>query len=386
MTATITQPDDTLYEDFLRTVREWCENEVAPRAREIDDTSAFFPDLMRQGAELGLHGLIFDDGGAVDLTYLDLADETTQLVASYSGAVALGLAIGRLHSYLLARYAEPAVASAWFPLLQAGEAFGAFAISEPDAGTDVRGITTMAVPDGDGFRINGEKAWVTQGPAASFAVVLTKLGSRERRADTAAFVVPFDAPGVTVGKDEPMVGFRGMPMANLALNDVWLPADHRLRVDGFRGMMDGVNLSRIDAAGYAVGFLRGCLREAGTYASQRRAFGSAIGDLQAVQLKLGSMSTDHAAARALLQQAVRSFQAGDGGDPILLAQAKLFASDAAMRHTVEAVQVFGGYGMHHEYPVQRMMRDAKITQIFDGTSEILALMVGRAAVRDAASY
>jgi alkylation response protein AidB-like acyl-CoA dehydrogenase len=378
--------EDTTYRDFLRTVREWCEKEVAPRARDIDERSAFFPDLLRQGAGLGLHGLIFDDAGGIDLTYFDLAHETTELVASYSGAVALGLCIGRLHPYLLAKYAEPQVAAAWVPRLLRAEVFGAFAISEPDAGTDVRGITSLAVPDGGGYRLNGEKAWVTQGTAASFAIVLTKVGSRDRRAETAAFVVPFDSPGVTVGKDEPMAGFRGIAECNLALSDVWVPADHRLRVDGFRGMMEGVNLSRIDAAGYAVGFLRGCLRRAGQYAAERIAFEAPIGSLQAIQLKLGHMATDYAAARALLAKAVRSFQAGGGGDPILLAQAKLFAADAAMRHAVEAVQILGGYGMHQDYEVERLMRDAKITQIFDGTSEILALMVGRDAVRGAAAY
>ena len=377
---------DAAYGDFLRTVREWCEKDVAPRARDIDERSAFFPDLMRQGAELGLHGLIFDDAGKIDLTYFDLAHETTELVASYSGAVALGLCIGRLHPYLLAKYAEEAVAAAWVPRLLEAEVFGAFAISEPDAGTDVRGITSVAVPDGDGYRLNGEKAWVTQGPVAAMAIVLTKVGTRERKAATAAFVVPFDTPGVTVGKDEPMAGFRGMPMCTLALSDVWVPADHRLKVDGFRGMMEGVNLSRIDAAGYAVGFLRGCLRRAGVYASERQAFEAPIGSLQAIQLKLGLMATDYAAARALLAAAVRSFQKGEGGDPILLAAAKLFASNAAMRHAVEAVQVFGGYGMHREYEMERMMRDAKITQIFDGTSEILALMMGRDVVRGAAAY
>ena len=336
---------------------------------------------------MGLHGLIFDDAGQIDLTYFDLAHETTELVASYSGAVALGLCIGRLHPYLLAKYAEPAVAAAWVPRLLRAEVFGAFAISEPDARTDVRRDHQRGRARWGRNRLNGEKAWVTQGPAAAMAIVLTKIGSRDRKADTGAFLVPFDTPGVTVGKDEPMAGFRGMPGCNLALSDVWVPADHRLRVDGFRGMMmEGVNLSRIDAAGYAVGFLRGCLRRAGAYAAERRAFEAPIGSLQAIQLKLGHMATDYAAARALLAQAVRSFQAGGGGDPILLAEAKLFASDAAMRHAVEAVQVFGGYGMHREYEIERHMRDAKVTQIFDGTSEILALTVGRDVVRGAAAY
>jgi alkylation response protein AidB-like acyl-CoA dehydrogenase len=367
---------------FLGVVAEFCTSRVAPRAQEIDLTGEFFPDLLAEAAELGLQGLIFTDGGAIDPTMFALAHETTELIASYSGAVALGVSIARLHGYLLAAYAPAPVRDRWLPGLIDGTVRGCFALSEPHSGTDIRAGRTVAVQvDADTVSISGEKAWITQSPAAHFCIVLSKLGGTDRDAPTAAFVVPLDTPGVTVGQDEPMSGFRGMPMANVHFDDCRVPSGWRLDVDGFRGMLEGLNLARLDAGCYGVGFMRAALREAGAYARDRIAFGKPLADLQVVQEKLGHMHADYLAARGLLREGVSSFATGGGGDPHLISAAKMFATDAAMRHTVEAVQLHGGYGAHLHYPVQRLMRDAKITQIIDGTSEIHALMLGRAAVR-----
>ncbi len=367
---------------LLEVVRDFCEKEIEPRAQAIDETGQFFPELIERAASIGLQGLIFTDDGAIDPAGFALAHETTELIASYSGAVALALGIARLHGYLLASYAPDELRDRWLPGLIDGTAFGSFALSEPHSGTDVRAGRTVARRiDADTYSLSGEKAWITQSPVAHFAVVLTKLENRDRDADTAAFVVPLDAEGVSVGQDEPMLGFRGMPMAGLHFDDCLVPATARLNVNGFRGMLEGLNLARLDAGCYGLGFLRGALRETSRYVGSRESFGATLADRQTVQEKLGHMYTDYLAARHLLLAGVDSFAGGNGGDPHLISAAKLMATDAAMRHTVTAVQLHGGYGAHLHYPVQRMMRDAKITQIIDGTSEIHALMLGRAVTR-----
>ena len=379
---TLTYELDSDAREFLGVVNDFCVSRVAPRAQDIDLSGEFFPDLLAEAAEIGLQGLIFTDDGAIDPTMFALAHETTELVASYSGAVALGISIARLHGYLLAAYAPADIRHRWLPGLIDGSIRGSFALSEPHSGTDIRaGRTVATVIDADTVSITGEKAWITQSPAAHFCIVLAKLGSADRDAATGAFVVPLDADGVTVGQDEPMSGFRGMPMANVHFDDCRVPAAWRLDVDGFRGMLEGLNLARLDAGCYGVGFMRAALRETSAYVRDRQAFGKSLADLQIVQEKLGRMHADYLAARVLLREGVASFAGGAGGDAHLISAAKMVASDAAMRHTVEAVQLHGGYGVHLHYPVQRLMRDAKIIQIIDGTSEIHALMLGRAAAR-----
>ncbi|MBN3454966.1 acyl-CoA dehydrogenase family protein [Mycobacterium sp. DSM 3803] len=379
---TLTSQLDADAEEFLGVVNDFCVSQVAPRAQEIDLTGEFFPDLLAAAAEIGLQGLIFTEDGNIDPTMFALAHETTELVASYSGAVALGISISRLHGYLLAAYAPPHLRDRWLPGLIDGTLRGSFALSEPHSGTDIRaGRTVARVVDPVTVSITGEKAWITQSPVAHFCIVLTKLGSPDRDAETAAFVVPLDTEGVTVGADEPMSGFRGMPMANVHFDDCRIPASWRLDVDGFRGMLEGLNLARLDAGCYGVGFMRAALRETSAYVRDRQAFGKTLAELQIVQEKLGHLHADYLAARSLLREGVASFAAGGGGDAHLISAAKMVASDAAMRHAVEAVQLHGGYGVHLHYPVQRLMRDAKITQIIDGTSEIHALMLGRAAAR-----
>jgi alkylation response protein AidB-like acyl-CoA dehydrogenase len=369
-------------QEFLGVVNDFCQSRVAPRAQEIDLSGEFFPDLLADAAAIGLQGLIFSEDGKIDPAMFALAHETTELIASYSGAVALGISIARLHGYLLAAYAPPEIRDRWLPGLMDSSIRGAFALSEPHSGTDIRaGRTVATTVDADTVSISGEKAWITQSPEAHFCIVLAKLESADRDAPTGAFVVPLDADGVAVGKDEPMSGFRGMPMANVHFDGCRVPSSSRLDVDGFRGMLEGLNLARLDAGCYGVGFMRAALRETSTYVRDREAFGRTLADLQIVQEKLGHMHADYLAARGLLREGVESFAAGGGGDAHLISAAKMFASDAAMRHTIEAVQLHGGYGVHLHYPVQRLMRDAKITQIIDGTSEIHALMLGRAAAR-----
>lgn len=367
--------------ELLDVVNRFCEEQVSPVAKAIDERAEFFPSILKAAAGIGLQSILTEADGSIQLDSLLLAHETNELIASYSGAVALGISITRLHAYLLCRYASPQTRDRWLPGLLEGTTFGSFMISEPHAGTDVRAIQTVARRDGDGWILTGEKAWITQSPVADFGIVLAKLHSAERQAETGAFVIDYASAGVTVGRDEPMSGFRGMPMANVRLDEVRVSDDDRLRVEGFSGMLEGVNLARLDAAGYGLGFMRGCLRECASYTASREAFGAPISDLQLVQAAMGQMLADYLSARELVISATRSFMMGDGGNNALISAAKVQATEAAMRTATMAVQLLGGSGVHLDYPVQRFMRDAKVIQIIDGTTQIHLLMLGRTVSR-----
>ncbi|MGD9525908.1 acyl-CoA dehydrogenase family protein [Pseudonocardia sp.] len=370
--------------ELLAVVQEFCEKEVAPRVRDIEDAAAIYDtDLLRTAAAIGLQGLIFDGEGGIEPAGFVPAHETNEIVASYSGSLALALSIARLHGYMLCRYAAPEIRDRWLPGLVAGEAFGAFAISEPHAGTDVRAITTVARRDGDDYVLDGEKSWITQGPRSEFAVVLAKLEHRGREADTAAFVVDLGTPGASAGPAEPLIGFRGVPLGTLSFSGCRVPEAARMRVDGFGGMLDGVNLARLDCASYALGFLRGALRECTTYLADREAFGAPLVRNPLLQAQLGTMLAAYLAGRHLAHAALGSFAAGggDGVDTALVSAAKLVTTESAMAQSTVAVQLLGGAGVHTDHLVQSYFRDSKIIEIIDGTSQIHQLMLGRTAAR-----
>ncbi|PKW15548.1 acyl-CoA dehydrogenase family protein [Saccharopolyspora spinosa] len=368
--------------ELLTVVQEFCEKEVLPRAREIEDGTAIYDtELLHTAAAIGLQSLIVDERGAVDPEGFVLAHETNEIIASYSGSFALALSIARLHAYMLCSYANPEVRDQWLPGLLAGTGFGAFAISEPHAGTDVRAITTVARRDGDDYVLDGEKSWITQGPRAEFAVVLAKLDHRGRDAETAAFVVDLAAEGASAGPAEPLIGFRGVPLGTLNFSGVRVPAVARMNVEGFSGMLEGVNLARLDCASYALGFIRGALRECSTYLGEREAFGGPLSRNPLLQAQLGSMLAAYLSGRNLTHAALESFAAGGGGDNTLVSAAKLTTTEAAMAQSTVAVQLLGGSGVHTDYLVQSYFRDSKIIQIIDGTSQIHQLMLGRTVSR-----
>jgi len=356
-------------------------DDVAPRAAAIDRDGAFFGDLLERAASLGLQRILTGPDGLPDATRIDEAREVSEVIAVESPAVALAIAGTRLTGYLLGKYAPKHVRDRWLESTLGGRTFGSFAITEPGAGTDVRAMTTQATLDGDRYILNGTKCWVGFAPVADFAVVLAKVGSTERDAPMVALVVDMSSPGASGRPGPELSGFRGMPNGELIFDDVSVPAIDRLDVEGFAGMMDGLNMARIDAAAYACGLLRASLRASLERANARVAFGRPLAELAIIQRKIGRMATDYHAARALTQRAALSFADGAGGDQDLISMAKMFASDAARRATDEAMQIHGALGIVTDEPVNRMHRDAKVTQIFDGTSEIHETMLGRRALR-----
>ena len=220
----------------------------------------------------------------------------------------------------------------------------------PDAGTDVRAISTVATRDRDGWILNGGKKWIGLAPYAAFNVVLAKLDHDGRDAETVALVIDLESDGISRSGPLDLMSFRGMPLGELTFNDVKVPAGSALKVAGFKGMMEGINLARVDAASYGCGFIKAAIRECSVRANNRTAFGQPLSNVQVIQTKIGLMATDYEAARLLTLAASDSFALGHGGDPILLSKAKLFSTDAAMRHAVEAVQIFGALGRPPQQP------------------------------------
>lgn len=368
---------------ILSATKEFCERDVAPVASSIDADATFRPDLIRAAGAIGLQSLLFTEEGEVDAGGLQIAQQTTQMIASYCPVVALWITVARLHGYLLSRYAARSVRERYLPGLMTGETFGCFMISEPHAGTDVRAGLTVATraEDREGWLLNGQKAWIGQSPIADFGIILAKLDSADRSAPTAAFVIDLPDPGFVPGPVQDVAGFRGMPIAFPTLSNVWVPEVNRLDVDGFAGMLEGVNLARLDAAALALGILRSAIRESISFADERVIFGESLSRSPITQAKIGRMWADYLAASALLKRAQLSFAKGDGGDVALISAAKLIASEAAMRHALQAQQIQGGYGLDRTRVVQQLPRDAKVTQIIDGTTEIHELMLGRIAQR-----
>lgn len=366
---------------MLAELDNFIDDHVLPAARRIDAEATFFPDLLTRAAELGMQRTLFDEDDSLDITRMDLAREVTERIAAVSPAVALGIAGSRLSTYLLAKYAPPHVRDRWFGSTLRAHTYGSFAITEPNAGTDVRALTTWAQKDGDEYVLTGHKCWVGFAPVADFAIVLAKEGSTEREAPMIALVVDMAAAGASGRPGPELSGFRGMPNGELLFDRTRVPVSDRLAVEGFAGMMDGLNMARIDAAAYACGLLRSSVMASLARANQRIAFERPIGDLAIIQRKIGRMSADYRAARELTRRAAESFALGGGGDQDIVSMAKIFAPDAARRHTDEAMQIHGALGIVADENVNRMHRDAKVTQIFDGTSEIHETMLGRRALR-----
>lgn len=373
---------ETDEESYLSDIEKYCDTVLLERG-DSSDNGEFFPDIIRDFADLGLLELMFDQDRTLQLDRMRLVHRTTEMVAAAFPASVLALGALRLQAYLLKRYAEPHIADRYLePLLQ-GEIYGSFGVTEPDTGTDVRGIHTVATRDGDGWILNGGKKWIGFAPVAAFTIVLAKVDHDGRDADTVALVIDLESEGVTRSETLDLMSFRGMPLGELRFDNVKVPAGSALKVTGFAGMMEGINLARVDAANYACGFLKAAIRECAHRTNNRIAFGKPLSELQTIQIKVGQMATDYEAARLLTLAASDSFALGNGGDPILLSKAKMFGTDAAMKHAVEAIQIFGAMGVHNSSRVQRLFRDAKAGQIFDGTSEIHTLMIGRAALRGA---
>jgi alkylation response protein AidB-like acyl-CoA dehydrogenase len=366
--------------DFRETIRKMVTERVAPRAAEIDATAEYPHDLRELFASHDLFGLPFDaehGGTGTGTLMLNIAVEE---VARACASSALMLMIQELGTLPIKLFGSEEQKQRFLPRCASGEWTPAFALSEPDAGSDPGGMRTRAARDGDEWVIEGTKNWITNLGVADFYVVFCVTDPDAGRSHgISAFIVEADRPGFSVGKLEHKMGIRGSPTGQPIFDGVRVPAANLIGGvnEGFKVAMGTLDRSRLGVAAQAVGISQGATDYAAAYAAERRQFGKPIASFQGIQFKLAEMETRTAAARELLYRASAKV---DGGEPDLgkySSMAKLFASDTAMWVTTEAVQVLGGYGYVNEYPVERMMRDAKITQIYEGTNEIQRLVIAR---------
>jgi alkylation response protein AidB-like acyl-CoA dehydrogenase len=371
--------------EFRDAIRQIVRDRVAPRAAEIDAKAEYPWDLRRLFAEHDLLGLPFETrfgGTGTGTLMLNVAVEE---IARACASSALILMIQELGTLPIRLFGTEEQKQRFLPRCASGEWTPAFALSEPEAGSDPGGMITRAVRDGDEWVVTGTKNWITNLGVADFYVVFAKTDPQAGRSrGISAFIVEADRPGFSVGKLEHKLGIKGSPTGQPIFDDVRIPADNLIgEVDkGMHVALATLDHSRLGVAAQAVGIAQGATDHAAAYARERRQFGQPIGDFQGIQFKLADMETRTAAARELLYAACAR---ADRGEPDLgkySAMAKLFASDTAMAVTVEAVQVLGGYGYVTEYPVERYLRDAKITQIYEGTNEIQRLVIAREMLKE----
>jgi alkylation response protein AidB-like acyl-CoA dehydrogenase len=399
-TTTSTEPatgfDLTLtpeQEMVQRTARDFAREKVLPRAREIDEKGEVPRELIAEMASLGFLGIYVPEaygGAGLDaLSYALVCEEINRACASTGVVMSthVSLAVDPL-----LRYGSDAQKERFLRPLATGAKLGCFALSEPASGSDAAAMRTAARRDGDAWVLSGTKNFITNGASADVAIVFAQTRppstsdgepAAARHRGIAAFIVEKGTPGFSAGKIEHKLGIRGSDTAQLVFQDCRVPAANLLGGvgDGFKIALSTLDGGRISIAAQAVGIARACLEDSLAYAKEREAFGKKIVEFQAIQWKLADMATEIDAARLLVWRAATLKDRGE--DHILAAaQAKLFASDVAVRAARECVQIFGGYGYLTDFPAERHYRDAKITEIYEGTSEIMNLVIAEEILKE----
>jgi alkylation response protein AidB-like acyl-CoA dehydrogenase len=362
--------------------RTFAAEQIAPHAAEWDRAKALPRSVLDALGGLGFLGMrateAYDGMGADAVTYLLALEEISAADASVAVTMAIQNAIPIT---MLTLHGTEGQKDRWLRPMARGDMVAGFALSEPEAGSDAAGLRAEGVRDGDGWVLNGLKAWATNGGVADLMMIMVRTDTADARRGAkgiSTFIVPTDAAGYRAGKPEDKMGLRASNTTSVALENLRLPPDALLGEEGmgFVYAMEGLDAGRLGIAMQAVGIARRALEHAVAYCAERRQFGEPIGTFQAVQFKLADMATRVAAARALaLAVAARK----DRGEPVTrdAAMAKLFASETAMWVTTQAVQLFGGYGYMRDYPVEKLMRDAKVTEIYEGTSEVQRIVIAR---------
>lgn len=362
------------------TVRDFAQREVAPGAAERDAEERYDFHLFERAGELGITGLPYPEqyGGAGMGTFAWVL--ACEEIAAADMGLAVSLSVHILSQLCILTHGTAEQRERFLPSMTAGRQLGAFALTEPQAGSDAAAIALRAEreADGDGYRLNGTKIWISNAAEAQRFVVFGTVDRSRGREAISAFVIERDAPGFRLGTREHKMGIRGTSAAELVFEDARVPADHRLgeEGEGLRVALGALGAGRVSIAAACVGLARAALEHAARYANQRRQFGRAIGQQEMIQAMLADMATAVEAARLLTWRAARM---RDAGQPINAASsmAKMFASDTAMRVATDAVQIYGGAGYSRENPVERFMRDAKGAQIYEGTNQIHRLIIAQ---------
>jgi len=357
--------------------RSFAETEVKPLAGEVDEQERFPAETVVKMAKYGFLGIPFDQEfggqGCDTLTYIMCVEELSRVCATTGAIVS---AHTSLCAEPIRKYGTPQQKEKYLTPLARGEKIGAFGLTEPGAGTDASGQQTKAVLDGDHYVLNGTKIFITNGGTADIFVVMAMTDKSKGNKGITAFIVEKGFPGFSIGKKELKMGIRGSSTTELVFEDCIVPKENRLGAEGkgfgiALGALDG---GRIGIAAQALGIAQGAFDETVAYVKERKQFGRSISAFQNTQFQLADMKTQIEAARLLVYKAA---MAKDSGAPFGAdaAMAKLFAAETAMAVTTKCVQLYGGYGYTRDYPVERMMRDAKITEIYEGTSEVQRMVI-----------
>jgi alkylation response protein AidB-like acyl-CoA dehydrogenase len=372
---------------IVELARDFARTHIAPYAAEWDRTKEFPRATILELGKLGFLGMCspeeWDGMGIDSVTYLMALEE----IAAGDAGVAVTMSIqNAIPTVMLSRHGTKAQKDRWLRPLARGEIIVGFALSEPDSGSDPASMRAQAVRDGDGWVLNGLKAWATNGGTADLMMIMVRTDTpSDRRGPKgiSTFIVPTDTPGYVPGKPEDKMGLRASNTTTIALEDMRLPADAVLGDEGmgFVYAMEGLDAGRLGIAAQATGIARRALEHAIEYSQVRKQFGKKIGDFQAIQFMLADMATRIEASRALAHAAGAL---RDRAQSVTqhAAMAKLFASETAMWVTTQAIQIFGGYGYMRDYPVEKLFRDAKVTEIYEGTSEIQRIVIARGLRRD----
>jgi alkylation response protein AidB-like acyl-CoA dehydrogenase len=367
--------------------REFAERELRPNAERWDREGGFDRGVIAQLGELGFMGMCLppehDGLGAEMLAYIVALEQ----IAWGDASVAIAMSVhNSLPTQMILKHGSDAQKAKWLAPMARGEVLGAFSLSEADSGSDAASLQARAVRDGDGWVLRGQKMWVTNGGLADVVIAMVRTdrpGEGRGPRGVGAFIVPTDSPGYRVGKKEEKMGLRGSETVSVAFEDLRLGPESLLGEPdkGFIYAMQGLQGGRLGVAAQALGIAEAALEHALRYAGERRQFGRPIKDFQGLGFKLAEMATRVEAARGLVYRAARAWDQG-AHDPRLTSMAKLYASETAMWITAQAVQVFGGYGYMKDYPVERLFRDAKVTEIYEGTSEIQRLVILRSLYQE----
>lgn len=369
--------------EIERVAHDFAAAEIVPYTKQWDRDSHFEPTLVKKLGDLGFLGMLipekYDGLGLDTVTYLVALEE----IAAADASVAVMMSVhNSLPTQMLSSFGSEEQKQRFLKPMARGELLGAFALSEPEAGSDAAALATQAVRDGDSWVLNGTKSWVTSGPYAGVILVQARTDTpadRKGARGIGAFIVTPDLPGFKVGKKEDKMGLRASPTVQLVLDDLRVPVANLLGdpAMGYVYAMRSLNAGRLGIAAQALGIARAAFDAAVAYAGERKQFSEPIRNFQGIQFKLSNMATRISAARALLYAAARAKDAKASSAKQAASMAKLFASETAMFVTTEAIQIFGGYGYMKDYPVEKFFRDAKITEIYEGTSEIQRIVIAR---------
>ncbi|EXU81831.1 acyl-CoA dehydrogenase [Comamonas aquatica DA1877] len=365
---------------FADTARQFAQTALAPHAAEWDREAIFPREAIAQAGELGFCGLYAPENtGGLALPRLDATLVFEELAAVDPSTTAF-ITIHNMATWMLGTWATEAVRTTWGEALTSGQKLASYCLTEPGAGSDAASLKTRADRDGDQYVINGAKAFISGAGSTDVLVLMARTGAPDSGAKgISAFAVPADAPGISYGKKEEKMGWNSQPTRVISFDNVRIPADHLLgqEGEGFKIAMKGLDGGRINIATCSIGAAQGALTQAQQYMQERKQFGKAIASFQALQFKLADMATELVAARQMVRLAASKLDAAAPDAATYCAMAKRFATDAGFMVCNEALQLHGGYGYIREYPLERLMRDARVHQILEGTNEIMRVIIAR---------